>query len=332
QGSPSSDNSLEFFNHNKIDTYIVLSDNVDCGVSDSKTIYATEKLREFSNKRIIAEIVSQKNFLDDKNIYYMLPSKGSLIAMEAIKSNSTKVINGLLNNYRSIGQYNTLNKDETTWLNLSESFVAEKKIAIGYCNNDNWEFFPSEEIIIPTDATVKYISYEKIQGDDTTWQNVLVIGSNIERMNYLQENYFADHRFKKSNIDIALKDGEHVFINNEKLTFDNISDYIEKCSDIYTHIVIMGDSSDLYSNSKNYLLWKSIRSTNKHTKIITEIVGDIFVYEIEKKYEDRKNQFISFFKTGLLIQELQDEGIIGFIENISKDDIERINKLEKSLY
>ncbi|MGM0520054.1 MAG: potassium channel family protein, partial [Campylobacterota bacterium] len=33
QGSPSSDNSLEFFNHNKIDTYIVLSDNVDCGVS-----------------------------------------------------------------------------------------------------------------------------------------------------------------------------------------------------------------------------------------------------------------------------------------------------------
>jgi hypothetical protein len=93
----------------------------------------------------------------------------------------------------------------------------------------------------------------------------------------------------------------------------------------------MGDSTDNASNSQNLFLWKNIRYKNKDVKIVTEIVGDSYVNALEQQYEDSNNQFISFYKTGLLVQELQDEGIITFIETLADVRVERINAWEEAI-
>jgi hypothetical protein len=130
---------------------------------------------------------------------------------------------------------------------------------------------------------------------------------------------------------VIIKEDEHYILDQNAMRIDTLVDYLHQLENRYTHVVIMGDSTDNASNSQNLFLWKNIRYKNKDVKIVTEIVGDSYVNALEQQYEDSNNQFISFYKTGLLVQELQDEGIITFIETLADVRVERINAWEEAI-
>jgi voltage-gated potassium channel len=331
KGTPFSDSSLELINHKKVGSYIVLCNDIDDDSSDAKTVYTIDKLRTHSNNRIVAEMSLLYSILSDENTHYTLPTKGRLIALEALVPKSMRVIEGLLNNDQSIGQYNTFNAKEMSWEALSKTFISKKQLAIGYYDK-KWEFFPSSQTAIPKDSIVKYIALDPQQNGSTAIkQTILLIGSNKRRINYLIENYFLDTRYSASQFQVIIKEDEHYILDQNAMRIDTLVDYLHQLENRYTHVVIMGDSTDNASNSQNLFLWKNIRYKNKDVKIVTEIVGDSYVNALEQQYEDSNNQFISFYKTGLLVQELQDEGIITFIETLADVRVERINAWEEAI-
>jgi len=102
--------------------------------------------------------------------------------------------------------------------------------------------------------------------------------------------------------------------------------------DIYTHVVIFADLENTQSDMTNYFFWRYFREKFSASKIVVEFVNNQNRVELEHKYEDVYNEFVSIAQIGLMVQELQDEGIIQFVEQLSDDEVETITEeIEKIL-
>lgn len=339
-GSGSYDNALTMINHEEVGEYIILRQNSSGVESDSEALYILEKLSLINKKRTIVESSGRHSYMKEyKNVTFMLPTKSSFIAREILSANFISNIQALSDNSQELNQYNVVFKDEgTTWEKVVNMYQGMSSLPVGYLNKDNkWVFFPKKLDLVDKNSLIKIIvsSTEKtIPLLEKKIQNILIVGHNDNRIKRLIENYRLDDRYVDSTFTISnrlgnTKNTDGINIEYEEL-YENIrcsQEFIEK----FTHIIIMGNNGEEKINGENVFLWKSIRALSSKVKIIMEIVGDSFVKDIEYKYEDRNNEFVSFFNTEVLTQEIQDEGVINLLENISDKEIININNWRKEV-
>jgi hypothetical protein len=149
-------------------------------------------------------------------------------------------------------------------------------------------------------------------------QEILLIGNNEERMNLLIDNYKLDERYRNNNFKIVSSIGAKML----NIEFDRG----------YTHIILFAEPHNPQSDTVNFYYWRYFREKFSEAKIIVELLSAKNREELEEKYEDRNNEFVSIFQVGLMVQELQDDGMIHLVENLTKEKILEIGKIEKTLF
>jgi len=319
KGDVVSDSSLTMFDHSKIKSYVVLNSKPTKLSSDMKVLYTLEKLLSYvDQKSVMVEVVEPLNvFPMQKNIRYLKIIKGRLIAKEVLKNGILTPVQRLLDNNEKLNQYNLITTSTTTWGKTKEAFDRDNLKPIGYLDGDQWLFFPLDSEAIEEGSTIKVItsstnpslSVEKIE------QKILIIGDNKMRIDGLKKDYLLDERYSSNSLETIDS------IETEILNF--------KFKENYTHILILAEPEKVDNDTINFFYWKFFRTQFPHTKIITELVNSTNREELEKKYEDSKNEFVSISQIGLMVQELQDDGIIHLVENLSNQNLEMLHSVSQ---
>jgi len=317
KGDVVSDRTLEMVDHSKVKNYIVLSAEPTNLSSDMFSLYILEKLRTYvDEKNITVEVVERLKFFPlIQNIRYMKVIKGALIAKEVVEKGLLKPIENILDNNEQINQYNLICSSEKRWDTL------EKELnAIGYLNSQKeWVYFPPSATSIKGGTKIKVmaLSTDSELSDEKIEQSILIVGDNKTRINQLKDNYHLDKRYAHNSFKSIASIETDVF----DLSFE----------EEYTHVVILADLEKKNNDTVNYFYWKYFREKFPNAKMIVELINANNRMELEEKYEDSNNQFVSIFQIGLIVQELQDEGIIHLIENLTNEKIEKVKEVEERL-
>ena len=324
KGDIVSDSSLEMIDHSNVKRYIIVSSNPTETDSDIKQLYSLEKLLFYAkDKEIFIEMVNQFTFYpQSSNIHYLNIAKGVLIAKEALDRGLLRPIEKLLDNQEKINQYNLLNSSTQSWKELKYELHSRGMAPLGYLdkNRDRWLFFPNDSLRIEENSTLKVLSYCNNHELSHTpiAQQVLLIGDNKERMNLLINNYKLDERYRNNDFKIVNSIGAKML----NIAFDRE----------YTHIILFAEPNNPQSDTVNFYYWRYFREKFSEAKIIVELLSAKNRVELEEKYEDRNNEFVSIFQVGLMVQELQDDGMIHLVENLTKEKILEIGQIEKTLF
>ena len=322
KGDVVSDSVLTMVDHSKIENYILLSSEPTKHASDMLTLYTLEKLLSHAGeKNITVEVVERLSlFPSATNIRYMNVVKGLLIAKEVLERGRLKPIEKILDNSTRINQYNIIHKPASTWGEIQQALSEKSLEPIGYLNGDKrWEFFPSGTTIVASNSSIKvmasadniHLSYEQIE------QKILIIGENHARVEQLKENYLLDKRYAK----------------NSFTTIGSIETEVlgVEFDEVYTHVVILADLGKTNNDTANYFYWRYFREKFPEAKVIVELINADNRMELEAKYENSNNEFVSISQIGLMVQELQDNGIVHLVENLSNETIEKIREVEERL-
>jgi hypothetical protein len=208
-------------------------------------------------------------------------------------------------------------------LELCNKSISQGIVPIGYLCDDKWIFCPENvnDINLEGGCTVKYLARD-IEGLSEDNQKLLIIGSDKYRLDLIIKDYKSDSRFIKSQITVMGKNKVSLansFVLGSDITDENM--YMSAKLDInsFDNILILGSTIDEKSDDNNYFAYSLVRGLNVNAQIVVEIVDSNLRTLLESKYEDRNNQFTDISQAGQLVQELQDEGAISFIEDVSND-------------
>ena len=317
---------LNMVNDGKSENYIILSVNPTNKENDSFVKLAYENILSInSNPNILAEVVRNKliGFPKNKNIRYVQASRSAILAKEALTPGVFDFLDQVFSNTTEGNQYNIKIEDDTSWLELCNRHILQGIIPIGYLCNDEWVFCPENtyDINLKKGCTVKYLAKD-IEGLSEDNEKLLIIGDDKYRLDLIIKDYKSDPRFIKSHITVVSKNkvslADNCIISSD-ITDENI--YMNSKLDInsFDNILILGSTMDKKSDNNNYLVYSLVRELNVNAQIVVEIVDSNLRSLLESKYEDRNNQFTGISQTGQLVQELQDEGAISFIEDVSND-------------
>jgi len=322
KGDVVSDNSLDMVDHSQVKRYIVVSSNPTESASDITALYTLEKLLSYSkDSEIFVEVVNRLNLYPKaSHIRYINIAKGILIAKEVLNRELLRPLEKLLDNQEKINQYNISNPLSQSWQEIKKEFSQKGMNPIGYINTQNrWLFFPDNQDSVDKGATVKVLSYcENIElSHSETEQDILLVGDNSARMSLLMKNYKLDKRYSANSFKTIASIGAEML--NIKLDKE------------YSHIIIFAEPNSIQNDTLNYFYWRYFRDKFPHAKIIVELLNAKNRRELEEKYEDRNNEFVSIFQIGLMVQELQDDGIIHLVESLTKEEILKLGEIEKTL-
>jgi hypothetical protein len=317
---------LNMVNSGKSENYIILSINPTNKENDSFVKLAYENILSInSSPNILAEVVRNKliGFPKNKHIRYIQASRSTILAKEALTSGTFDFFHKVFNNTNEGNQYNIKIKNDISWLELCDKFINQGIIPIGYLCDEEWIFCPenAKDISLEQGCIVKCLT-RGIKGLSEENEKLLIIGDDKYRLDLIIKDYKSDSRFIKSHItvlgknEIALADNCIISLD---ITDENM--YMIDKLDInsFDNILILGNTVDDKSDNNNYLAYSLVRDLNINAQIVVEIVDSNFRALLESKYEDRNNQFTGISQAGQLVQELQDEGAISFIEDISDD-------------
>ena len=315
KGDLAQNNSLKMFNPNRVKNYIFLSDNPIDTSSDVVTLFRVEKLLEYSkSSRLFVEMVNLLSlYPQGENIRYIPITKGALIGREVLDRGLLKPIERLLDNQERLNQYNIEASSSMSWRALEENLKSDAIIPIGYLAESSWSFFPKGDLEVEEGAEIKVIASSTNSKLSTLsqQQHILLVGESLERVKLFEANYLLDERYRESQFD--------------RLT--SLSE-LGRLREEYTHVVIFANSNHVKSDSLNYYYWRYFREKLPSAKIVVELVGAKNREELERKYENRENEFVSIFQIGLMVQELQDDGVVHLIENLNNEQIKRIGEIE----
>jgi len=304
--------------HLRVEEYVVLSSQPTEASSDMLTIYTIEKLLlHAQNKSITAEVVKRSPIYPQaSNIRYISVAKASLIAQELLQHSCLLPLEKLLENEENINQYNLLNPSRSTWKELKEKYQEQEIAAIGYwCDEEKlWSFFPDESSSIEAGSKIKVIaSSQNIHLPQATIeQKILLVGKRSERMEQLKREYLLDARYKEN----SFKTVESLGTEMLNMQWDTT----------YTHVVLFADLENRQSDMVNYFYWRYFKEQFREAKLIVELLSNDNRLELENKYEDEQSEFVSIAQIGLMVQELQDHGMIQLVEGLKEDDLEHIVK------
>jgi voltage-gated potassium channel len=319
-------NKLNMINDGKSENYIILSVNPTNKKNDSFIKLAYENILSISNKpNILAEIVRNNliGFPKNENIRYIQTSRSAILAKEALTSGVFDFFHQVFNNMNEGNQYNIKIEDDTSWLELCNKSIPQGIVPIGYLCDDEWVFCPEDvnDIDLEVGCTVKYLARDTKKLSENN-EKLLIIGSDKYRLDLIIKDYKSDSRFIKSQITVMGKNKVSLannFVFSSDITDENIYTSNKFDIDSFDNILILGNTIDKKSDNNNYLAYSVVRELNVNAQIVVEIVGSNLRTLLESRYEDRNNQFTGISQTGQLVQELQDEGAISFIEDVSYD-------------
>ncbi len=322
KGDVVSDNVLAMLDHSKVKNYMLLSSEPTKLSSDMRTLYTLEKLLSYADeKNITVEVVERLTLFPlAKNIRYMNVVKGLLIAKELLQRGILEPIEKILDNSERINQYNITYEFSSTWGELQKELRGKSLEPIGYLSSDKkWNFFPSEATSVEKNSKIKVMASSDNSNllHQSIEQNILIIGNNSARVRQLKENYLLDKRYHNNRFN-TIGSMERELVDIE---FD----------EEYTHVVIFSELEKSNNDTVNYFYWRYFREKFPKAKIIVELINANNRMELEEKYENSKNEFISIFQIGLMVQELQDSGIVHLVENLSNERIEKIREIEEML-
>ena len=322
KGDVVSDNVLDMFDHSKIENYAILSSKPTDISSDMLLLYSLEKLLSYAGeKRITAEVIEELSIFPRKDsIRYMKVAKGLLVAKELLQREVLLPIEKILDNSEKVNQYNLTYASESTWGEVKKEFLEKELYPIGYLNLESrWVFSPLDSMKIEKRMKIKVIALsnnsklpsEKIE------QNILIIGENKLRIHQLKENYLLDKRYSHN----SLKSMNSIEMEILTHSFE----------EEYTDIIILAELGKENNDTVNYFYWRYFREKFPKAKIVVELINAQNRLELERKYENSYNEFVSISQIGLMVQELQDEGMIYFIENLTTENIENLRSIEEKL-
>jgi hypothetical protein len=318
KGDAVSSKVLKMIDHLRVEQYVVLSSQPTEASSDMLTIYTIEKLfLHAQDKPIIAEVVKRSPIYPQaSNIRYISVAKASLIAQELLQHSCLLPLEKLLENEEDINQYNLLNHSCLTWKELKESYQEQDIAAIGYwCEEKKlWSFFPDENANIEAGSKIKVIASSKNTHlpKATIEQKILLVGKRSERMEQLKREYLLDPRYK-----------ENSFKTVESLGTEMLN---MQWGTTYTHVVLFADLENRQSDMVNYFYWRYFKEQFPEAKLIVELLSNDNRLELENKYEDEQSEFVSIAQIGLMVQELQDHGMIQLVEGLNEEDLQHIVK------
>ena len=316
KGDGVSGKALSMIDHEKVQNYMVLSSQPTQASSDMLAIYSVEKLLTYAKEKpITVEVVNRLSiFPEEKSIRYISVVKGILVAKELLRREFLLPLEGILENRNPTNQYNVINSSTQSWGLLKQEFYKRKLSPIGYWNREHpWVFFPDDAELVEEGAKIKLIALSSNEHipKELSQQNILLIGNNQERMEQLKREYLLDERYR-----------ENSFRTIESLGTEVVN---VAFNELHTHVVIFADLENAHSDTSNYFYWRYFREKFPEAKIVVELLNNQSRLELERKYEDEQNEFVSMAQIGLMVQELQDEGIIQLVESLSEEEIESIS-------
>lgn len=333
---------LTMFNHDRIKSYIVLSDNPTDKLSDIRSNFTLEKLSETipKGKNVIIETVDKNRYTEDNATKYINVSKASLLAKEALSKNSTTAIEAILDNSQSLNQVNVVLEETKNLKDILSGTGREitdgMSSLIGYFQKGKWEYITEHDLqgedkVLVKGTKLKYVIDGEIKekyGRYNRKEKILIVGYDVTRIEGLIKNYRLDSRFKDTEIycnieveDALLYDikkydginGDEAAVNSEFVSFNKVA--------------LLANLFDSASDETNFYLWKMLRrQLDVQTQILIEMTNEQNRNMLENKYEDNYNQFITYSNTGLVVQELQDSGFAHFLEDYTDQCIKDINE------
>lgn len=326
KGVGTSIDKLNMVNKGKSKNYIILSINPTNKENDSFVKLAYENIFSLnSNAKVLAEVVRNNLIGFEKNdkIRYIQVSNSSILSKEALTPGVFDFFYQVFNNLNNGNQYNVKLKKDSSWLEICNNSIKQGIVPIGYLCHKEWIFCPEnvDDLDLDKDCEIKYLA-KNIAKLPTNSDNLLIIGDDKYRLDLIIKDFRSDYRFLNSEITVIGKNSINLADNciiSSDITDENI--YMGDELDIksFDNILILGNTIDKKSDNNNYLAYSLVRDLNTSAQIVVEIVDSNFRSLLESKYENRINQFTGISQTGQLVQELQDEGAITLIENISDD-------------
>ena len=316
KGDGVSSKVLEMIDHQRVAQYVVLSSQPTEASSDMLTIYTIEKLLYYAqNKSITAEVVKRTSIYPQaSSIRYISVAKATLIAQELLEKSCLVPLERLLENKEEINQYNLLSPKTLTWEELKISYKEQDMAAIGYWCEEKalWSFFPDDASQIEAGVKIKVISSSNNDHlpQSSIEQKILLIGKNSERMEQLKREYLLDARYSHNTLKTVESFGTEMLEINWDVN--------------YTHVVVFADLENPQSDMVNYFYWRYFKEQFPQAKLVIELLSNDNRLDLEEKYEDEQNEFVSIAQIGLMVQELQDHGIIQLVEGLKEDVLKRI--------
>lgn len=316
---------LKMINLEAVSNFIILCNDPSDPLTDAISIFTVEALTTEleRGKRAIVEVVDHDTLSHHRNITFIKIMESKWIACEALNPGSTLHLRQLLDNNDPLTQINSLCQQDTTLSTLAQE--QHSMVPIGVMNVEgNWRFFPENpHHPIQKGELVKCIYNRKHPLQEMehphNGQQILLIGSDQTRIERIMYNYKLDPRYTAAII-------EHMTHETLRQTFCRHEPLTNPGSDI----VLLADLSNPHSDELNFYLWKSLQNQSSTGKIIVEILNESTRCTLEERYEDRHNEFATYYESGLIVQELQDEGIIQLIETERTTFIDQLNHIIKT--